>query len=175
MCVGFQFANANLLFYQSVCGVIYICIIQQFSLKYVFFKSTLLILCKPLRNWTFQRFAGAAQKKGRNGTNKKIWHSLGHEPRSSAYLAPIPYPLSYGCQWAELNFFPYKLSNLKFTPLPSLHVDFAYFSNNVDSKRHIIIRTAILYNQINSGQIMKNTKWQHVEISPHEGKAAEWI
>ena len=35
---------------------------------------------------------------------------------------------------------------------------FAYFNNNVDSKRHIIIRTAILCNEINSGQIMKNTK-----------------
>ena len=53
----------------------------------------------------------------------KIWHSLGLEPRSSAYLAPMLYPLSYGCQWAELNFFPYQLSNLKFTQLPSLHVD----------------------------------------------------
>ena len=35
---------------------------------------------------------------------------------------------------------------------------FAYFKNNVDSQGHIIIRTAILYNEINSGQIMKNTK-----------------
>ena len=26
---------------------------QQFSLKYVFFESTLINLCKPLRNWTF--------------------------------------------------------------------------------------------------------------------------
>ena len=34
---------------------------------------------------------------------------------------------------------------------------FAYFNNNVDSKRHIITRTAILYNEINSGQIIKNT------------------
>ena len=32
---------------------------------------------------------------------------------------------------------------------------FAYFNNNVDSKRHIVVRTAILYNEINSGQIMK--------------------
>ena len=32
---------------------------------------------------------------------------------------------------------------------------FAYFNNNVDSKRPIIIRTAILYNEINSEQIMK--------------------
>ena len=37
----------------------------------------------------------------------KIWHSLGLEPRSSAYLAPMLYPLSYGCQWAELNSCPY--------------------------------------------------------------------
>ena len=46
-------------------------IIQQFSLKYVVFYSTLLNLCKPLRNWTFQRFARTAQNKGRNGTNEK--------------------------------------------------------------------------------------------------------
>ena len=32
---------------------------------------------------------------------------------------------------------------------------FAYFNNNVDLKPHIIIRTAILYNVINSGQILK--------------------
>ena len=37
----------------------------------VFFLSTLLNLCKPLRNWTFQHFARAAHKKGRNGTNEK--------------------------------------------------------------------------------------------------------
>ena len=33
--------------------------------------------------------------------------------------------LSYGCQWQNLNFYPYKLSDLKFTPLPSLHLDFS--------------------------------------------------
>ena len=27
------------------------------------------------------------------------------------------------CQWQDVNFYPYKLSDLKFTPLPSLHVD----------------------------------------------------
>ena len=41
------------------------------------------------------------------------------------------YPLSYGCQWAELNFCPHKLSNLRFTRLPSLHVDF--YSRHVDN------------------------------------------
>ena len=35
---------------------------------------------------------------------------------------------------------------------------FTYFNSNVDSMRHISIRTAILYNEINSGQITKNTK-----------------
>ena len=33
--------------------------------------------------------------------------------------------LGYGCQWQNLNFYPYKLSDLKFTPLPSLHLDFS--------------------------------------------------
>ena len=61
----------------------------------------------------------------------KIWHSLGIEPRSSACLAPMLYPLSYGCQWADLNFCPNKHSNLKFTPLPTLHVDF--YSRHVDN------------------------------------------
>ena len=41
---------------------------------------------------------------------------------------------------------------------------FAYFNNNVDSKRHIIITTAILYNEINSGQIMKNTIYIYIYI-----------
>ena len=41
---------------------------------------------------------------------------------------------------------------------------FAYFNNNVDSKRHIIIRTAMLYNEINSGQIMKNTMYMYIYI-----------
>ena len=33
-------------------------------------------------------------------------------------------PLSYGCQRQNLNFNPYKISDLKLTPLPTLHVDF---------------------------------------------------
>ena len=36
------------------------------------FESTLLNYAYPCRNWTFQRFARAAQKKGRNGTNKNL-------------------------------------------------------------------------------------------------------
>ena len=57
---------------------IYIYIIQQFVNKCRFYESTLLNYAYPCRNWTFQRFARAAQKKGRNGTNKKYdtrWES----------------------------------------------------------------------------------------------------
>ena len=38
----------------------------------VFLLSTLLNYAYPCRNWTCQRFAGAAQKKGRKGTNKNM-------------------------------------------------------------------------------------------------------
>ena len=107
----------------------------------------LLNLCKPLRNWTFQHFARAAQKKGRNGSNKQsvYLHSLGLEPRSSAYLVLMLYPLSYGCQWVELNFFPYKLSNHKFTPLPSLHVD-SYSGRVVNSVFFFSVQLIPLHN-----------------------------
>ena len=58
--------------------VLYIYIIQQFSSIYVVVESTLLNNANPCRNWTFQRIARAAQKKGRNGTNEKSdtrWYS----------------------------------------------------------------------------------------------------
>ena len=93
---------------------IYIC---RFWINVVKFMQTLTKLDLP----TLRK--GSTEE--RTQRNKwKIWHSLGLEPRSSAYLAPMLYPLSYGCQWAELNFFRHRLSNLKFTPMPSLHVDF---------------------------------------------------
>ena len=41
---------------------------------------------------------------------------------------------------------------------------FAYFNNNVDSKPHIIIGTAIIFNEINSGQIIKNTMYIYIFI-----------
>ena len=49
----------------------HIYIFQQFVNKCRFYESTLLNYAYPCRNWTFKRFARAAQKKGRNGTNKK--------------------------------------------------------------------------------------------------------
>ena len=53
---------------------------------------------------------------------------------------------------------------------------FEYMNNNVDSKRHIIIRTAIFYNEINTGQIMKKILSNSMSRkSPHEEKATEWI
>ena len=39
---------------------------------------------------------------------------------------------------------------------------FAYFNNNVDSNRHIIIITATSHNEMNSGQIMKNTIYIYI-------------
>ena len=51
---------------------------------------------------------------------------MGVEPRSPAFLVPMPLPTSHGCQWQDLNFYPYKLSDLKLTPFPSLHVDLLY-------------------------------------------------
>ena len=44
---------------------------------------------------------------------------------------------------------------------------FAYFNNNVDSKRHIFIRTAILYNENNSGQIVKKTLSNNMSRKVH--------
>ena len=44
---------------------------------------------------------------------------------------------------------------------------FAYLNNNVDSKRHIVIWTAILYNQVNSGQIMKKTLSNNMSRKVH--------
>ena len=51
-----------------------------------------------------------------------------------------------------------------------LRQGFAYFNNNVDSKRHIIIRIATLYNEINSGQIMKKTLYICVCVCMHINK-----
>ena len=45
------------------------------------FESTLLLkYANPCRNWTFQRFAIAAQKKGRNGTHEKSDTRLDSNP-----------------------------------------------------------------------------------------------
>ena len=79
---------------------------------------------KPLRNWTFQRFVRAAQKKGRNGINKKSDTRWESNPGPRLFQCRCINLLCHGCQWQDLNFYPYKLSDLKFTPLPSLHVDF---------------------------------------------------
>ena len=87
------------------------------------FESMLLNYAYPCQNWTFQHFARAALKNGRNGINKKTRHSLGVEPRSSAYLAPMLNHQATGASGGT-KFFSYKLSNLKFTPLPSIHMDF---------------------------------------------------
>ena len=63
----------------------------------------LLSHANPCRIWTFQRFEMVAEKKERNGTNEKsdTRQDLNPGPR---HVAPMHYPLSYGCQWAEPEF-----------------------------------------------------------------------
>ena len=48
--------------------IISLCYIIMF---YVVFESTLLNYANPCQNWTFRRFARVAEKKERNGTDKK--------------------------------------------------------------------------------------------------------
>ena len=50
-------------FYVQLYICIYIYIIRQVSLKYVVFESTLLNLCKPLRNWTSNASQGQHIRK----------------------------------------------------------------------------------------------------------------
>ena len=64
------------------------------------------------------------------------------------------YPLSYECQWAELNFCPHKLSNLKFTLLPSLHVDF-YSRHDVNSVLFFLHNCPLLIPLHNTAVLIK--------------------
>ena len=106
-------------------------IIQPFSLKYFIFWINVAKFMQALTKLDIPTFRKGSTEERTQRNKWKIWHSLGLEPRSSAYLAPMLYTLSYGCQWAELNSCPYKLSNLKFTLLPSLHMDI--YSRHVDN------------------------------------------
>ena len=63
-------------------------------------------------------------------------------------------PMSYRCQWAELNFFPYMLSDLKFTPLPSLHVDF-YSRHDVNSVLFFFLYCPLLIPLHNTAVLIK--------------------
>ena len=49
--------------------------------------------------------ASQEQHRRKDATEQmKNLHSLGLEPWSSAFLAPMLYLLIYGCQWAEPEF-----------------------------------------------------------------------
>ena len=106
--------------------MIYIYIYIAMSLFFMSFlkKSMLLNYANPCRNWTFHRFARVAEKNERNGTNEKSDTRLDLNP-GPRLVAPMIYLLSYGASRQNPNFYPYKLSNLKFIPpLSFLHVDF---------------------------------------------------
>ena len=61
-----------------VCIYIYVCVytyMYDIAVLIIIchFESTLLLkYSNPCQNWTFQRFARAAYKKGRNGTNENL-------------------------------------------------------------------------------------------------------
>ena len=86
------------------CWFLYI--IQQFSLIYVVFESTLLNYANPCRNWTFQRIARAAQKKWRNGTNEKNMTLARNRNQvlgfSSADALPTKLRLPVGRTWISI-------------------------------------------------------------------------
>ena len=79
-------------------------IIQQFSLTYVFFFISVVKWCKPLSKLDLPTHRKGSTEERTQRNKWKIWHSLGLEPNSSAFLAPMLYPLSYGFQWAEPEF-----------------------------------------------------------------------
>ena len=68
----FQHTGRIFIRFYALYVYIYIYIIHQFVNKCRFYESTLLNYAYPCRNWTFQHFARAALKKGRNGINKKL-------------------------------------------------------------------------------------------------------
>ena len=52
----------------------------------------------PCRNWTFQHFAWAALKNGRNGINKN-WTLARSRTQVLGISSADALPLSHGCQW----------------------------------------------------------------------------
>ena len=87
-------------------------------------------ICKPLSKLDLPTLRKGSIEERTQQNKWKIWHSLGLEPRSPAFLVlwvPVAEPE-----------FAYAIIVVKICNI-------AYFNNNVDSKRHIIIRTAILY------------------------------
>ena len=84
------------------------------------FESTMLSFCNSQSKLDFPTLRQGSRER-KNATNKKIWHSLGFEPRSLAYRADALPTVS----WQNLNINSYKLSNLQpIPPLSFLHVDF---------------------------------------------------
>ena len=80
-------------------------------------------LRKPLLRWTFQHFAMAAEKKGGNGTNKKTgtrWESN----TGLGYSRAARLPQCHGCRDITWVFILLSFPVLKFTPPPSIRVDF---------------------------------------------------
>ena len=117
-----------------------LCNIATLSLIDVVFESTLLNYANPCQNCTIQRFARVAEKKERNEINERsdTRQDLNPGPR---LVAPMLYPLSYGASGQNPNFNPYKLSNLKFIPLPLIELLYYIVESSVDSNKKTTLLT----------------------------------
>ena len=80
---------------------IYIHIMQQFSLIHLVFWINVVKLCKPLSKLDLPTLRKGSTEERTQRNKWKIWHSLGLEPGTSAFLVPMLYPLSYGCHQFE--------------------------------------------------------------------------
>ena len=65
-------------------------ILLQFSFNICRFLINVVRLCKPLSKLDLPTLLKGSTEES---TQRKIWHSLGLEPRSPAFLVPMPYPL----------------------------------------------------------------------------------
>ena len=79
----------------------YLLSIVFFDISMPLLESMLLSsLLTPVEIGPSNALPGQHRKKERNGTNKKIWHSLGFEPRSFGITADA-LPNELRCQLAE--------------------------------------------------------------------------
>ena len=100
-----------------------------------FFESTLLNLSKPLRNWTFQRFARAAHKKGRkkDADDTKIYRPMTSHEDTTILQNDLDCLQSWSAKWL-LNFNLHKCKVMSITKSTACNHDSAdYYLKNQSS------------------------------------------
>ena len=71
------------------------------------------------------------QQRRKNATKHEKSDTRSDLNPATRLVAPMLYQLSYGASGQNPNFNPYKLLNLKFSPLPSLSSFFISFLHNL--------------------------------------------